>query len=201
MKLTKKMTALTIAAAFGMNAHAGDAIESASDDHTATTSMTSEFTGAAKDAWLDGKLEATYMVNRGLSAFDIDTRVNNGEVILTGVVESDAHRQLAEQIAMATDGITAVDNQLTVRTDAPTRNSDEPTFGDKVEDATIAALLKSKLLINGDVSGTDINVDVSNGEATLRGTVETRTEAELAEYLARNTEGVREVHNKLEVSS
>ena len=30
--------------------------------------MASEFTGAAKDAWIDSKLEATYMINRGLSA-------------------------------------------------------------------------------------------------------------------------------------
>ena len=44
--------------------------------------------GAAKDAWIDGQLEAVYALNRHLSAFAIDTEVDKGIVHLTGNVNT-----------------------------------------------------------------------------------------------------------------
>jgi len=171
--------------------------ESSDDDRGAFT----EYTGAASDAWIDGKLEATYLINRGLSPFNIDTRVTDGKVLLTGAVKSPTQKQLAEEIAMSLEGVLSVNNEIVVREDAPERDGDERTFGDKVEDATLAARLKSEFLINSKIAGTDINVDVENGEVTLRGEVQDRSEAELAEYIAKNTDGVRSVKNKLTVIS
>ncbi len=37
----------------------------------------------AKDAWIDGKAEATLLFNGNLDSFDINTDVKNGNVILT----------------------------------------------------------------------------------------------------------------------
>ena len=203
MKISKQILAASVAAAFALTAHAG------SDQNTNSqasmsqkaAAATAEFKGEAHDAWLDGKLEAIYLVNRGLSAFDIETRVNNGQVLLTGAVKNEAQKQLAEQIALSVKGIKAVDNQLTISADAETRDaSDGPTFADRIEDATLAAMLKTRLALNSEVKALKIDVDVENRTATLKGTVSSATEAELAEHIAKNTEGIRDVQNKLEIS-
>lgn len=193
----RNLIATAIAASMAFTAYAGNASDEMSDDRGAAA----EFRGAASDAWIDGKLEATYLINRGLSPFSIDTRVSDGNVVLSGAVKSEAQKQLAEEIAMSLEGVNGVTNKIEVREDAPERESEERTFGDKVEDATIAAKVKSEFLINSKIAGMDINVDVEKGEVTLRGTVDERSEAELAEYIAKNTNGVRSVKNKLTVNS
>jgi hyperosmotically inducible periplasmic protein len=59
--------------------------------------------GAAKDAWIDGRLESVYALNPHLSAFGIDTDVDKGVVILTGQVPSDIDRDLAGELAKGID--------------------------------------------------------------------------------------------------
>ena len=71
--------------------------------------------GAAKDAWIDGQLEAVYALNRHLSAFAIDTEVDKGIVHLTGKVQADIDRDLAGELAKNIDGVVEVDNNLTHR--------------------------------------------------------------------------------------
>lgn len=76
--------------------------------------------------------------------------------------------------------------------------------GDELEpaarDAQITATVKSKLLSDPEVSGFKIDVDTSGGRVTLSGTVDSEAAKEEAEELARNTEGVEEVENLIEVA-
>src|SRR4029079_1306315 len=69
---------------------------------------------AVKDAWIDGKLEGVYALNRYLSAFEIDTTVNQGVVHLTGKVHGDTDGDRATEIAREIDGVVKVDNDLTI---------------------------------------------------------------------------------------
>jgi osmotically-inducible protein OsmY len=59
--------------------------------------------------------------------------------------------------------------------------------------------VKLKLLSNRDVPGLDINVDTRAGAVTLFGRVPAASTKELAEKLARETNGVRVVKNELQV--
>jgi osmotically-inducible protein OsmY len=52
----------------------------------------------------------------------------------------------------------------------------------------------------GELNASDIEVRVSNGEVTLQGTVRDRQDKRLAEDLADQVSGVREVHNQIRVS-
>lgn len=76
--------------------------------------------------------------------------------------------------------------------------------GEEVEpaarDAQITATVKSKLLSDPEVSAFQIDVDTSGGRVTLSGTVDSDAAKEEAEELARNTEGVDEVENLIEVA-
>jgi osmotically-inducible protein OsmY len=133
-----------------------------------------------KDAWIKGKLEGVYLFNEHLSPFAIDTSVENGVVRLSGEVESEIDKELAAEIAKGIDGVREVDNRLQVNageainqergTAGRDRNADrngvreretksENKFVQWVDDATITAVIKLKLLANDNVSGMDIDVD------------------------------------------
>jgi len=159
--------------------------------------------GALNDAWLDGKLETALLFNERLDSFAIDTRVKNGVVHLTGTVDSDIHRRLAEDIAQSVDGIEGVENRLKVdkkmaHGEKTAKKSDE-SFRDGVANATLTARIKSELLVNSDTSGLSINVDSRNESVTLSGTVNSKKEKKVAERIAREAAGERDVENDLTV--
>ena len=71
------------------------------------------------------------------------------------------------------------------------------TVGQKIDDATITAKVKTALIADPDVKATDINVDTSGGIVTLKGTVGTQTQIDKAVQIAKGTEGVTSVQNQL----
>jgi hyperosmotically inducible periplasmic protein len=163
-----------------------------------------ERTGEAKDAWITGKLEAVYALNRHLNAFAIETDTDNGIVHLTGTVESDIDRDLAGELAKGIEGVVSVDNDLLVAANARTaaaKTADGPDrpFGVWVDDATTTAAVKSKLLGNPNTKGLEIDVDTRGDVVTLSGEVASTEEKQLAEELAKNTGDVKEVRNQLVV--
>ena len=66
-------------------------------------------------------------------------------------------------------------------------------------DAAITTAVKSKLLADPAVGGLKIDVDTRGGIVTLTGTVTTRAEADQALKVARGTDGVERVVDKLKV--
>lgn len=67
-------------------------------------------------------------------------------------------------------------------------------------DTTITAAVKAKLLANSSTSGMDIHVETNHGVVTLSGTVRSDAERDLAERIARDTDGVTDVTNNLQVN-
>jgi hyperosmotically inducible protein len=164
--------------------------------------------GAAKDAWIDGTLEAVYALNRHLSAFAIDTEVDSGIVHLTGNVSHDIDRDLAEELAKNVDGVVQVDNDLVVSADTrDTRTTDrdvdaegeDRSFGTWIDDATTTASVKSRLVGNPNTKGLQIDVDTRGDQVTLSGEVASAEEKSLAEEIALSTGDVATVRNQLVV--
>lgn len=157
---------------------------------------------ALKDAWLDGKLEASFALNRHLSAFAIDTDVEDGMVHLTGEVDSEIDRNLATEVAQNIEGVTGVRNDLTVQPDGRVAAADaggERSFAERVGDATTTATVKSKLLIDDKTQGLKINVTTLDHVVTLTGDVDSTEEKRLAEQIAGNVDEVERVQNELNV--
>lgn len=159
--------------------------------------------GAAKDAWIDGTLEAVYALNRHLSAFGISTEVDGGIVHLTGNVSYDIDRDLAGELAKNIEGVVEVDNDLVVTPDARRALEDVPpedvdrSFGTWIDDATTTASVKSRLLSNANTQGLQIDVDTRGDQVTLTGEVASAQEKALAEEIALSTGDVKSVHNQL----
>lgn len=68
------------------------------------------------------------------------------------------------------------------------------------DDATITTLVKAKFVEAKTVDAASIKVETLNGTVALSGFAKSAAEKSQAEYLARNTRGVREVRNSLTVS-
>ena len=73
----------------------------------------------------------------------------------------------------------------------------QSTVGEYVDDKTITAKVKAKLLEDRSTGGMAINVDTLNGTVQLSGFAKSAAERTQAERLARDTSGVREVRNNL----
>lgn len=71
--------------------------------------------------------------------------------------------------------------------------------GAAFSDASITTTVKTKFLADDTVKGLNIDVDTNNGVVTLTGDVSSRAEAEKAMTLARETDGVKNVIDKMQV--
>lgn len=151
------------------------------------------------DARAEGSVSTAIATNRNLSPFSINVDVKGDTAILSGEVETEVEKDLAEQIAQDIEGIENVDNQLKVGTEGDYSKAGERSLADRMSDTTTTATIKSKLLWNNSTEGLDIHVDTENGVVTLTGETDSSASKELAERLAEDTDGVREVKNELTV--
>lgn len=167
---------------------------------TLADDRSNDWKATANDAWIDGKVEATLLFNGQLNTFDINTDVNDGKVILTGKVGSEVDKRLATELAESIEGVDEVDNRLSVVTPQDYEGNWD-TFTQDMKDAKIATVIKTRLLLESELSGTDINVDVSQGVVTLAGSVRNPSERDLAVAIAKNTADVSDVKSELSVDS
>lgn len=86
----------------------------------------------------------------------------------------------------------------------PTSQAEEPkkdeTIGQKIDDATITARIKTAYLFNRHLNSFRINVDTQDGIVTLQGVVKSDIQRDLSVEIAKNAHGVRSVRNELQVS-
>lgn len=169
---------------------------------TAMSAQASSWENESKDAWIDGKAETVLLMNTNLNNFDINTDVKNGKVVLTGKVNSELDKELAEELVLSLDGVTDVDNSLTVLNHSDVENSSKD-MSDSAEsdltDAKISTVITTRFLFDSEVSGSNIDVDTDNGIVTLNGSVESEAEKQLAIEIAKNAEDVNEVVDKLSI--
>jgi len=157
---------------------------------------------AVAEARLEGQIGTAILLNRHLNPFEISVDVEGDTAILTGEVDESTDKELAERVALNAKGIERVDNRITLDGDAPRRAKGvdgDRDFGAAIEDASVTAAVKSRLLWNDTTDGLDIGVDTIDGKVTLTGNATTQAEKDLATRLARRTDGVRSVSNKIEV--
>jgi hyperosmotically inducible periplasmic protein len=170
------------------------------------------------DAGITTAVKAKLAADTTVRAYEIDVDTNNRIVTLEGEVETSIAKDQALTLARETDGVRDVVDKLRVAESAATAGvlDDDDTAGardtadragdaadragEAVTDAGITTAVKAKLLADEAVSGLAIDVDTSGGVVTLSGEANTRAEADQAVKLARGTEGVSRVVDKLRVA-
>jgi hyperosmotically inducible periplasmic protein len=161
------------------------------------------------DAAVANRVSAKLGIDPDLRKYDIYVNSEENIVTLRGMVASPQERQEAERIARDSRGVRGVNNMLEVGEGAGGGGGggagNGGGGGDEVEgerdrpDAWLTTKVTSKLATELDVRARDVDVDTENAVVTLSGVVRSSQEAQEAERLARETEGVREVRNELRV--
>jgi hyperosmotically inducible protein len=149
---------------------------------------------AIQDAAISGAITAKFMLDKNLSAYNIDTTASNGVVKLVGVVNSTSEVSNAVAIASATNGVKSVDaSQLTVT------KSDQPVTDMAITTKVKTLFLKEKLFGDLDLTSNNIAVETKNSIVFLSGTAESAKQAETAVKLAESVSGVNKVVSSLVV--
>ena len=189
---------MAAAVAFGVSA-APIALASpeSSDQKQESADMSTMFENGLKQ----GKLESAILFNDELSFLDIETDVHEGIASLSGVVETEIEKDIAEQVALSVEGIKQVENNIVVDAEAAKSKAEKSSESlmDNISDAKITTVIKSKMAVNGHLSALDIDVDTDEREVKLSGKVESEELRELAQLIAENTSGVESVENELVV--
>ena len=153
--------------------------------------------------WITMKIQAKYFLDAEVKGRNIDVTTQNGVVTLDGTVESAAEKRQAVLLARSTEGVTDVRDQLKVvapAADESPRPADARETA-SVNDEWIEAKIQSKYFLADDLKTDEIKVDSVKGIVTLQGRVESADEKRTAEEIARETDGVRNVVNRLEVAN
>ena len=158
-------------------------------------------TQSLTDVRQEVQIWTTYALNPYLRADQLKATVKNGKATLTGVVPEGVNKDLAKEIALGVEGISEVDNQIKVVSDSNQAQANPMSgFADAIDDATITAAVKSKLLWSRYTEGLKTTVVTKSGRVSLTGSADSAAAKELAGRLAMNTRGVVSVQNALVVS-
>ncbi|CAM3801255.1 BON domain protein [compost metagenome] len=156
---------------------------------------------SVQQARQEGALQTALALNRLLNPFKIEVKVQGSTAHLQGEVENEVERQLAERIALATRGIETVQNDLQLNAELVEQPLELRAYAQRLEDATLASIIRARLLWSTHTQAAPIEVDSREGVVTLRGQVSSAEAKELAGVLASSTEGVYLVNNLISLGA
>jgi osmotically-inducible protein OsmY len=163
------------------------------------------------DARITTGILAKYFLDDKVKGRRIDVDSSNGIVTLRGEVGSDDERIQALLLARTTEGVQRVEDNLTVVIDqqggatavpassAAPSASTQGTAAPKADDATLTTRVVTRLSSEPLVKSAGIQVSARRGVLLLEGTVPTTATKQRALTLARETEGVTQVVDRIRV--
>lgn len=143
----------------------------------------------------------------------IDVSAQDGAVTLRGTVPTEAARQRAVTLARSVDGVTNVDDKLTVtNTTAAAQSAEaatstgttgrEPVGGEPAEPAWITTKIQAQYFLDPDIKPWAIDVTTGTGGVVkLEGTVDSADDKADAVRIARETDGVTRVDDRLRIEA
>jgi hyperosmotically inducible protein len=148
------------------------------------------------DTWITTKVKTALLFHRNVSATGTTVYTKDGIVTLQGEASSMAQKELTTEYAKDVDNVKEVQNNMTV---APTPATADTTVGDKIDDASITAEVKSSLLSHRSTSALHTGVSTTDGIVTLSGVAQNDAEKSLVTKLATDTDGVTGVINNMTI--
>src|SRR5476649_1435751 len=149
------------------------------------------------DAWITTKVETALLFHRNVSATGTTVYTKDGVVTLQGEASSMAQKELTTEYAKDIDNVKDVNNEMTV---AKTPAAPDATIGDKIDDASITAEIKSSLLSHHSTSAIHTTVSTTDGVVTVGGVAKNDAEKSLVTKLASDINGVTSVINNMTIA-
>jgi len=150
------------------------------------------------DAWITAKVKTTLLFHRNVSATGTTVYTLDGVVTLQGEASSMAQKELTTEYAKDVDNVKSVKNEMTIAT---TPAAPDATMGDKIDDASITAEVKSSLLSHHSTSALHTGVTTTDGVVTLSGIAQNDAEKSLVTKLATDINGVTSVINNMIIAA
>jgi osmotically-inducible protein OsmY len=149
------------------------------------------------DAWISMKVKFALLFHRNVSATGTTVSTKDGIVTVTGQASSLAQKELTTEYAKDVDNVKGVKNDMTI---ALTSTTPDATIGDKIDDASITAQVKSSLLSHRSTSALHTTVSTTDGVVTLSGIAKNDAEKSLVTKLATDINGVTSVINNMTIA-
>ncbi|MBW8368965.1 MAG: BON domain-containing protein [Arenimonas sp.] len=158
------------------------------------------------DATITASVKAKLLADERTKGFDVNVDTVNGVVTMTGGADSSAAKSAAQELAGDVEGVILIKNELMVAAPGTEARQDANTAtasgevrealdesGDGIDDAWITSKVKTQLLADSAVKGTQITVETKGNMVTLAGTADTAEARAKAIEIATATKGVTHV--------
>jgi len=150
------------------------------------------------DGWIKMKVKTALLFHRNVSATGTDVYVKDGVVSLRGEASSQAQKELTTEYAKDIDNVKEVNNEMTI---AKTPGQPTETIGEKIDDASITAQVKSSLMSHRSTSALKTKVKTTDGVVTLSGIAKNDAEKSLVTKLVNDINGVNSVVNNMTIAT
>ena len=145
---------------------------------------------AEMDARIESSAKESYVFKTYLKGDNVKVTSNDGIVTLSGTVEQDSHKGLAEETVANLPGVKSVDNRVELKGEHPAESSNE----------WIAMKVKTMLAFNRNVNALTTDVYVEEGTVTLRGEATSEAQRELITAYVKDINGIEGVRNEMTIA-
>jgi osmotically-inducible protein OsmY len=150
------------------------------------------------DTWIGRKVKLALLFHRNVNGSKTAVEVKDGVVTLKGEASSKAQKELSTEYAKDIEDVKDVKNEMTV---AATPVMAERTAGEKMDDASVTAQVKTALLTHRSTSSVSTKVTTRDGTVTLTGIAKNAAEKSLVTKLVSDIQGVTSVKNEMTVEA
>jgi osmotically-inducible protein OsmY len=178
----------------------------AADEGAVATSGTLPTAAVADDAAVTSRIQAKFFLDPGIKMRRIDVDTQGGIVTLRGDVASDNERAQALILARTTEGVERVEDALAVNPaiDAaiqgtPAAASNPEPAPTHAQDEALTSAVQARFSEDESLKSTTIAVTAKDGVVLLDGTAQTAAARQRAISIARGTEGVVQVIDRIAV--
>ena len=144
------------------------------------------------DSVLTSKVKVALIDDPTTKAGQINVETYRGVVQLGGFVDNAQQKSQATTVARSVTGVKEVRNDLRVSTP-------QATVGQAIDDGSVTASVKAKLVEDSTTKAHEINVGTQKGVVQLTGFVDSTTMKARAGELARSVDGHKELRNDPEI--
>jgi len=152
----------------------------------------------SSDTWISMKVKSALLFHRNVSATATEVTLKDGNVTLKGEAATEAQKELTTEYAKDVDGVKSVKNEMTV---AKIPAKPDETVGQKIDDASITAQVKTSLLSHHSTSVLNTKVTTTEGVVTVGGIAKNDAEKALVTKLVTDINGVKSVVNNMTIEA
>jgi osmotically-inducible protein OsmY len=149
-------------------------------------------TQQAKDLHIKTNIRDELLRQRFSYLKNLEVSVENGEVLLMGIVSTSFEKARIQDIALKQRFVRKVYDKVLV--------DNKYSIASYLNDSLIANMIRARMIISKDTYLSKLNVEVFKNKVYVFGTVANQKEKLVAEYLARTGKGVQSVYSFIRVT-